>query len=417
MRSLHQPTTADGSFTGATVDDPNLSRTQLSALPDTTCYFFGPSGGEERAKLRVGLCLAKTEELDLGMEAVNSSFDTPAGTLKQTRALSIDWSNRAFGPSVGFPLSEKVSLGVSLNVLRARLKEDSSVSSLLDSGSGVITSGNYSSYGHSWDLAAQVGITYYVDPHWTLGFSMRSPTLHLFDSYNSGFGSTNSGGDGVLETREGSFVVKPPMRFNAGVGFELGWLRAELDVFVHPARSSYLEIDAQGTRNEVSGGLASSSNFADRRREDSSTMVNAAVGVETFIDRDFSLLFGFATDRSAVPQITASNVDQRIFHSSMDYLRASAGIASYTGYGDLVFGLRYDHGSGSLAVLSGNQDVSRWGVSEWQDDAVVLVFAGRVDLHTIRSTADKIADTVEGGAKPPPPASKPQEPLRKPESE
>lgn len=415
MSALHQPTAPDGAFAGASVDDPSLSRTQLSALPDTTCYFFGPSGGEERAKLRIGICLAKTEALDLSVEAVNSSFDTPAGTLRQTRALAIDWSNRAFGPSVGFPLSEDVSVGFSLNILRARLKEHSSVSSLLDSGAGVITSGNYSSYGQSWDLALQAGITYFADPHWTLGLSVRSPTLHLFDGYDAGFSSANSGGDGVLATQSGSFVVAPPVRFNAGVGFELGWLRAEVDLFLHTPRSRYVEIDAQGERTQVTGAAATSSSFSDQRQEDSHAMLNAAVGVETFLDRDLSLLFGFATDRSAVPQITAANVDQRIFHSSMDYVRASAGFASYTGYGDLVFGVRYDHGSGSLGVLSGNQDVARWGVSEWQDDAVVLVFAGRVDLHTIRSTAGKIADAVDGQVTPPPRTAKPQEPLRKPD--
>lgn len=415
MSDLHQPTDPSGSFSGATIEDASSSRTQLSSLPDTTCYFFGPSGGEERAKLRVGVCLAKTEALDLSAEGINSSFDTPAGELETTRAFSIDWSNRAFGPSVGFPISEQVSLGFSLHVLRARLKEHSSVTSLLDGGSGAITSGSYSSYGHSWDLAMQAGVTYYVDPHWTLGLSVRSPALHLYDSYESGFGSANTTGPGAFETRSGSFVVSPPVRLNAGVGFELGWLRAELDLFLHAPRSGYVAIDAEGQRSDVAGATTTRSSFSDERQEDTPTVVNAALGVEAFVNRDLSLLFGFATDRSAVPGITTSNVDQRIFHSSMDYLRASAGIASYTRYGDLVFGLRYDHGYGSLAVLGGNQDVARWGVSGWRDDAVVLVFAGRVDLHTIRTTAGQIADTVENGGEPPDEKATPPEPLRKPD--
>lgn len=414
MNDLHQPTDPTGSFSGATIEDPSSSRTQLSSLPDTTCYFFGPSGGEARSKLRVGVCLAKTEALDLSAEGINSSFDTPAGTLETTRAFSIDWSNRAFGPSVGFPLSEQVSLGFSLHLLRARLKEHSSVTSLLDASAGAITSGNFSNYGHSWDLALQAGATYYVDPHWTLGLSVRSPALHLYDSYESGFGSANTTGPGAFETETGSFVVSPPVRFNAGVGFELGWLRAEIDVFLHAPRSGYVAIDAEGQRSDVAGAATTRSSFKDERREDTPTLVNAALGVEAFVDRDLSLLFGFATDRSAVPPITTGNVDERIFHSSMDYVRASAGIASYTRYGDLVFGLRYDHGQGSLAVLGGNQDVARWGVSEWRDDAVVLVFAGRVDLHTIRTTADQIADAVENGPKPPDEKTIPPEPLRKP---
>ncbi|MCA9628130.1 MAG: hypothetical protein KC766_10710 [Myxococcales bacterium] len=414
MSDLHQPTDPAGSFAGARIDDPSQSRTQLSSLPDTTCYFFGPSGGEERAQLRVGICLAKTEALDLSAEAVDSSFETPSGTLRQTRAFSVDWSNRAFGPSVGFPLSEQLSLGFSLNVLRGRLKEHASVSALLDSGTPVVTSGNYSSYGHSWDLAAQAGLTWYATPQWTLGLSVRSPSVHLYDSYEAGYGSSNTQGVGVLESETGSFVVSPPMRLNAGVGFELGWLRAELDLFLHTPRSGYVTLEAEGERTEIGSGGSTRGGFVDLRREDTPTLINLALGVETFVDRDLSLLFGFATDRSAVPEITRGNVEQRIFHSSMDYVRASAGITSYTAFGDLVFGLRYDHGTGSLAVLGGNQDRARWGVTKWRDDALVLVFAGRVDLHTIKTTAGEIADAVEGEAKPPEQTSKPREPLRTP---
>jgi hypothetical protein len=141
-------------------------------------------------------------------------------------------------------------------------------------------------------------------------------------------------------------------------------------------------------------------------------LVNLGAGAEWFVARNLSLLFGLSTDLSALSELEDGVIDATLFRARMNWLRGGAGLASYTDFGDFVFGLRGDFGWGELQAVNTFVEPNRLELVDQREVGVMLVLAGRVSLGTIRHTALGVQHVVEGEAPEPGPA--PPQPTRQP---
>jgi hypothetical protein len=140
--------------------------------------------------------------------------------------------------------------------------------------------------------------------------------------------------------------------------------------------------------------------------------VNAGVGAELFVAERLSLLGGVQTDVNALPELDAVSEETRLARVRASYYRAGVGLSSYTDFGDLVFGVRFDYGKGEAAGVNAFTAPPSRAIIDYSEFGVLVVLAGSITWSSVRQTAEDVEDVVDGEA--PPPAQAPREPMRKP---
>jgi len=423
LERWHQPGAVDAGRFGAldlreqTVEDRNIE-----SLPDTTCFFFDAPGskpGTGRAvRTRVlAICTGKTEEEDTVITNLNFEAASAGQLVNQTQSLNQEWSHRSFGPSAAVALGDRLWLGTSLFLTRAKLRSAVTVSTLTEQGAGAAITSSYfsSSAGDSWDMLLHVGLSYQLSEVVTAALAVRTPSWHLFDDFHT---SQVSGfDDGTPQTRywagDGSFVVRQPPRLAIGAAFEWPRLRLEVDAFFDAGNDEYARAAYDRDLIVVDGTTVTSrSRSPIVLTEAVNPIVNVGVGAEWFIARTLALMLGAGSDLSALPELASGVIDATLFRSRMNWLRLGTGVASYTEYGDLVLGVRGDYGWGEIQAVNAFVEPNRLDLVDQREIGVMLVLAGRVSLGTIQRAAIGVQDVVEGAA--PEPGDRPPQPGRAP---
>ena len=190
-------------------------------------------------------------------------------------------------------------------------------------------------------------------------------------------------------------------------------MRLELDGFFHSGRREYARAELDRELILVdSAAVTSRSSEQVVLTEAVNPLVNLGAGAEWFVANNLGVLFGLATDLSALPELQSGVIDATLFRSRMNWLRGGAGLASYTDFGDFVLGLRGDFGWGEMQAVNTFVEPARLELVDQREIGLMLVLAGRISLGTIRNTALGVKHVVEGEAAEPGPA--PPQPMRMP---
>ncbi|WP_437615360.1 hypothetical protein WMF20_18300 [Sorangium sp. So ce834] len=433
LDAWHQPGPVDAALYGdLRLDRATVTDQGLDSLPDATCYFFDWKHGARDAaprRARVGrqtvaACLAKTEENEFGFDALAFSGESAARRVNQAQTFRYAWGRFSAGPSWSYRATERLAVGVSLSAVRTRYTSSLDVASLVeDTGAGSASSVTYQAAlsGDSWDGLAHLGVTYRLSPVFSAGISVRTPSVHLFDSLDASHQDTLATATASVRTwaGEGDFVAPSPARLAVGASAEWSRLRLELDGFFYLGQREFARASVDREEIAVDGGAVTS-----RRRsrldlvEGAAPIVNVGLGAEVFLTRDLSLLGGAITDFNALSGLRGPmSAESKLFLERMSGVHASLGLVSYTRYGDLVFGARFDYAAGQMAAVNAFASPVRLDPIDCREIGATLVLAGRISLRTVEDVAREIGDAVEGSAAAPPERATPREPMRAPAQE
>ncbi|HEY2734426.1 MAG TPA: hypothetical protein VGI70_10600, partial [Polyangiales bacterium] len=244
---FHQPSSVDSSaFGDAMLDRTGLLVSTFRVLPSTLCLFFtlndlaklsgaepadGPSEPMPRSKLAI--CFASLESEDVDLQAIRFTGTTGAGATSQVQSLQRRWNRTYVGPTYSTHLSDAIAIGGSLQIAYSYSSFGIDGTSLSDRlGGGSIASAlGTSGSGFSFELTAVLGATYHAD-NFSLGVSLRVPSLHLLGVYDGTLNRSTSGADddaALTINAHGALRSSAPMRAAIGGGFVWNHLTVELD--------------------------------------------------------------------------------------------------------------------------------------------------------------------------------------------
>jgi hypothetical protein len=421
----HQPGPVDiGRFGTLELEPTTVKDHDFENLSDSSCFFFDAPTSRKRSKAVrrphvFAICSGKTEESDFALTAENLADDSAGRRVNQTQTLRQSWSNRSFGPSWAMAVTDEFWVGASLFVARAKHRDSLSVVTLAeDAATGSTLSSSFFSAatGDSWDLLAHLGASLRFADVFTLGVALRTPSVHLLDSFGVAHSSTFDDGTaaGRFWTGDGDFVVRTPPRLSLGLGAEWKSIRVELDGFFHLGADEYARAEVEREVVTTDAGATTSRTVEPLVIVESvRPTANVGVGVELFVARDLGLLLGLSTDLSSLPELEGGQPENALFRTRTDFFHAGAGLAAYTDYGDLVFGLRGDYGSGQMVAVNSFVEPNRLEVVDHHEVGLMLVLAGRVSLSAIGAAADDMGEVVEGDAAKP--DKRPPAPMQEPE--
>ncbi|XXY21760.1 hypothetical protein WME88_19275 [Sorangium sp. So ce216] len=433
LESWHQPGPVDAARYGELrLDRTTVSDQGLSTLPDATCYFFDLRSGAragDATRVPVGrhtlaACLAKTEQNEFGFDALGFSGESASRRVNQAQTLRYEWGRYSAGPSWSYSATERLALGVSLSVVRTRYASELSMASLVeDTATRSASSATYQAAlsADSWDVLAHLGVTYRLSRVFSAGISLRTPSVHVFDSLDASHQDTLAAETATVRywAGEGEFAAPSPARVAVGASGEWSRLRLELDGFFYMGQREFARVAADREEIAIEGGAV-----ASRRQsrldvvEASAPIVNVGLGAELFLTRDLSLLGGVVSDFNALSGLRGPvSAESRLFFERMSGVHASLGMVSYTRYGDLVFGARLDYAAGQMAAVNAFTSPVRLEPIDCRELGATLVLAGRISLRTVEKVARDIGDAVDGSAAKPAEQSTPREPMRAPAQE
>ncbi|WP_437819314.1 hypothetical protein [Sorangium sp. So ce1078] len=433
LEAWHQPGPVDSALYGdLRLDDTTVSDQGLDSLPDATCYFFDWRRGARDADSRrarvgrqtVAACLAKTEENEFGFDALGFSGESGSRRVSQAQTLRYAWGRFSAGPSWSYRASDRLAMGASLSVVRTRYTSSLGVASVVeDTSTGSASSATYQAAlsGDSWDALAHLGVTYRLTSVFSAGISVRTPSVHVLDSLDASYHDTLATGTAAVRTwsGQGEFVAPSPMRVAVGASAEWSRLRLELDGFFYLGQREFARIAADREEIAIEGGAVTSRGQSRLELvEEAAPIVNVGLGAEVFLTRDLSMVGGVITDFNALSSPRGPmSAESKLFLERMSGVHAGLGMVSYTRFGDLVFGARFDYAAGQMAALNAFASPVRLDPIDCREFGATLVVAGRVSLRTVEDVAREIGDAVEGSAAAPPARATPREPMRAPAQE
>jgi hypothetical protein len=407
----------------------------LAVLPDSACIYLdwttrkavknksrlyrAPVARATTGSGKLGACLARTEESSFEMNALNFAANTSSGRVNQTQTIGRIFTSWSGGPSFAFAFDEDFSIGAAFYGVKNRYVSHATVATIVGGSSEVLPSSmmfQSSMEAQSWDALAHVGVLYRVNDTITAGLSLRTPSIHIYDDVDASVSQVVGGAtsDTRYWSAGGSFEMASPARLSVGLGMEWDRLRLEINGFLYVPLAELARADMIREGVSIRPGITPVRSL-DRLTliEAASPVANVGIGSEFFLTRDLSVLSGFSTDLSAIsPLSEAEPYAARIFHDRTNGVHGGVGIASYTDYGDLVFGLRASYLWGETSAVNTFVSPALLEGVDFKGFTAVLVVAGRVSAGSVKEAAEDVGDAVKGEA--PAPVGKPTEPMREP---
>jgi hypothetical protein len=374
----------------------NLNQTDVRVLPNSTCLFFDlyKVPGQARGHHKASICVAEPESqsFTLGTTAVGESIAGRSGL--QQRFLSQTFSKKVYAASWAFALSEQFSLGVSPMLETVSFKDEEAIATVsteqsIDQAVGSpgknatnIVVRNADSYA----LSALVGARYRPSTNLSLGVSVLTPSLSIAGSYRAtrSYEATATDDETYAEER-GSARFTYPLRIALGVAGRVGRLGFEVDGFIHTGRGDFAVIDATRTSVGLGDGIITEVGTDPVHYQEAVRPVaNFGLGLEYTLSKTWSLLAGALTDFSGMRPRSGLGSDA-IFHSQMDAIHGSLGVAWKPPAGSVLLGVRGFFGEGDMAVTTARMlppSFEASGQSQW---GLALVVSGQLTLEMIAS--------------------------------
>jgi hypothetical protein len=411
--SFHQPGREDDALFGdRNLESTGLLDTSFRVLPSTLCLFFTLKDLAELAgadakdlpqdlvpRSKLAICFGSLESEDVDEQAVNFRGVTAAGPTSQVQSLHRRWSRTYVGPTFSTYLAKTFAVGASLQGIYTYNSfgiASSSLSGKLDGGalaSALGTSGR----GFSFDLTAVLGATYRYRT-FTLGASLRVPSLHLLGSYRGNLNRSTTGADGdaaIVTSADGTMRSAPPIRVSLGGGFIWEKLTIELDAALDIPIAD--EITAHVSENQTisaATGLTSLNSHATYGVPNH-VVANPSLGAEYFLSPTFSLLFGASTNFSSLSALEPAPSIGNLVQAKTHHLTASLGLGSYWNGGELLLGFQFDYGWGQQLAVNPYVVPNDWALVDTQSYALTFIISGATDVRALLHVVDRIANGAE----------------------
>lgn len=406
----------------------SITDANFSSLPSSLCLFFRvgslPFFGKN-AKLeknlrdaRLGLCFATTqiEQFSFASEGVERRNDAGAYS-RQSQSILQRFSRFQFGPTYAMRLTERLSIGASIQGSIANHRSALAATGYTTGGPlgrAIASSFWSSSHGTSMQLHVAAGAIYKYGPQ-SFGVAIEAPSIHLF---GSGGGTLFAQESADVErfsnaTGEGNFISRTPLRVSLGTGYEGKWGSFELNASFYAAQPRAFSADVNGHRVSNETGAIVDTPQNATLTQGSRGVVNAGVGAEVYVSRRLSLLTGLSTDLSAVRGGALTGRLFNYYPAATNRVAASFGIGSHGEGGDLLIGTELSFGWGERLVVNGYQSPPTLDTTEHKTLGFLLVVAGTTTLRNLVRAVEnvkKVFTEPEKGEKPPPtvPARKPE---------
>lgn len=367
-------------------DNPGTTELDFRILPNTFCLFLDGAPRDrnsQRSRHKYGICVADVEQ---------ESFASNENRLSALGALSISSRyqfRRSTGiASWGLELFRGTSIGVSARLENTGLDDTTTESVVLG---GTSQAFGHSRRGLSWDSSVTIGLTHLLSKHVTLGASLTTPSQHIIGFYK-GSNSLLTGGDNELKLTQddGDFSYTTPAALRLGVAFAWPSFNLEFDANMYAADASLGR--ARFTRTTLLGGAPS----VGRAEivEPARPLTNISVGIERFVQRDFSILAGFQTDFTGLAPRADGLARASLFRQERDSYSLAIGVSSYGSQGTILLGLRgtYSHGT-ALVPEPGSAEGTFVALPQIRY-SIALILAGQLSFEGVRDTALRAASPL-----------------------
>lgn len=278
---------ADFDSTLPNVEKTRLSLFDLNVVPAAIALTrtWGDFG------VGIGVFVPSQSEVEL-RTYLSAGPDENGASLEYGYDLSSSFQEYHAGPGVGWAVLENLNLGASLLATYRTQSERRDISSSVESDSGTVSTSRYNALdAQGVGLEMILGTQWQIDPRWSLGASMRTPSLrigHAAHVVETSLKATTMGDveDSIVFENEFDLQAKvlSPFRFHLGVGYDI-------DRWLVTAEASLLT----AFKNEAFG-------LTER------TTWNLRSGVRYALREDWTLGGGIFTDRSPVGSTT--NIEQ-----------------------------------------------------------------------------------------------------------
>jgi hypothetical protein len=367
-------------------EGPGTTELDFRILPNTFCLFLDGAPRDrnsQRSRHKYGICVADVEQ---------ESFASNENRLSELGALSISSRyqfRRTTGiASWGLELFRGTSIGVSARLENTGL-DDTTTESVFHSDSSQVF--GHSRRGLSWDSSVTIGLTHLVSKHVTLGASLTTPAQHILGFYKGSNSVLTGGGSELRLTQDdGDFSYTTPAALRLGVAFAWPSFNLEFDANIYAADSAIGR--ARFTRTSL---LAGDVNIGRAEIvEPARPLTNISVGIERFVQRDFSVLAGFQTDFTGLAPRTDGLARQALFRQERDSFSLAIGVSSYGSQGSILLGLRGTYSYGTALVPDPGASEGAFVALPQSRYTVALILAGQLSFEGVRDTALRAASPL-----------------------
>ncbi len=399
---LFQPNSgaADSTLGARRLDGTSYTQTQLDSVPSTLCLHFRlgkrmPADKTGRARFYSAFCFGSTERSSNDGFALPFSAKSGATEISQSQTFTRSFRRFMVGPTLAVSLKERWSLGAALHLTGTSYyasTSSSNVSSgdLNDRGTTLQTAFD----GNSYDLALRLGASYKPDRHVTFGLSVQLPALHVLGSLYATQTTTQLDGAGggrlTQQIGKGSFRAGPPPSIATGVGIESWPNRIESDLFVYFPLGSAFQSELDITTRRLEGSAVQKTANRVQILEKAHAVVDAAIGVEHYLNPSFSLLGGFSTDFSANPPLSATPAFGSVMWSRSSRASVAFGAGSYGGSGEILFGTELSFAKGKAYMADSFATPNQLALVNQSTWTAMFILAGKTSFAKVRQTVDRI---------------------------
>lgn len=372
------------------LNSSDSSDLNLRIVPNTFCLFLdGPpkNSTSYRSRHKYAMCAAATER-----EVFDLPQNEKEGNVGAAHATRIEFVRSTMAFAWGLQLNRDTSLGVTLRVDNAVL-EDSTSASAYDVGGAGLNSISHAVDAWSWDTSVIIGMTSSISRVMTVGASLTTPSQHLLGFYEGHTAwAPSSGGQGLVQYH-GDFRYNHPGGLKLGVSFTWPRLVFEVDgSFYGPQRrlasASFDEtVVAADSAGNTAGPLQARGSVSERGKP----VTNLAVGLEYFLQQDFSLVTGIQTDFSGLHSRQTAHPDSILFRQRKDMIHAAIGVSSYGSAGRLLLGLRGHLGFGDILIAEPSAPEPTFTALKQSEWGLSLLVSGRISFRSVRDTAIRAA--------------------------
>jgi hypothetical protein len=411
LQGFHQPGLSGASRYGTlSLPSTSLDSSGAQALPSTLCLFLTighwgdnvtekePAPGHRKGRRKFAACLGTPEREGIGATAVGYSGTSGALSASQAASVQRSWNRIYVGPAYSVYVSDRVALGASLNGIGTVAGSTWSVDTLVHQGTGPGSALSYDTAmsAYSIDLGAMLGLVWHIDDVHVFGASISTPTAHLFGNYNatSSLQSAGAGSSAVLSTSSGTFSAPVPIRLGVGFGAEMRRLRIEGDASAYVPVMNLERADAQTQQTTTSSMGTTATSLTTSLQVDGRPIVDAALGLEYFLSRSFSLLMGARTDFSAADPLSSSPPIGTLAETRVQRIATSFGIGSYGDGSELLLGTELSYAWGKSIAVDPYVQPAQLALVDQRTFGAMLVIAGGASLSAFRRTLQDLGNVV-----------------------
>lgn len=378
---------------------PGTNELDFRILPNTFCLFLdgAPTNrNSQKSRHKYGICVADVEQETF---LSNENRESSQGALSISTRSQFRRSTAV--ASWGVELMRGTSIGVSARLENSGLDDTTNESVIGSDGSSQIF--GYSRRGLSWDSSITIGVSQLVSKHVTLGASLTTPSQHIIGFYKGSNSVLNGGDAGVaLNQDDGDYSYNTPAAVRLGVAFAWPSFNLEFDANIYAADEAVSR--ARFTRtsfNDASSGSGdvTRAELTERARP----VTNISLGIERFIQRDFSILAGFQTDFTGIAPRVDGNAADTLFRQERDSYSFAIGVSSYGSAGSILLGLRGTYSDGTILVPDPASAQGAFRALPQMRYTIALILAGQLSFEGVRDTALRAASPLlpaKGGTVP-----------------